>query len=118
MKPGINIATEYAKIFKIEAKKDEESEADFRGRVAGILRNQNHLIEAHEALNNERYEESNDVMTGIMGAAAMALQGKDYGSEGEHLIDDEFAAGTIVQAPKKDEEALLLLALLMGGGRR
>lgn len=118
MKPGTELATEYAQYYKIEPQKEGESDADFRGRVAGVLRGAGNIVEAHEAFNNERFDQSDDVLTGIMGAAAMALQDKNYGSTGERLIDDEFAAGTIARAPKKDDSALLLLALLLGGDRR
>lgn len=118
MKPGVDIATEYAKIWKLESQKEGESDADFRGRVADALRDAGSIIEAHEAFNNERYEEGDDVMTGIIGAAAQALQGRNYGSTGERKFDDDFATGTIVQAPKDDNAAMALLAVLLLGGNR
>lgn len=102
MKPGTQIATEYAQIYQIEAQKEGKSDADFRGRVAGAIRDKGDSIEAHEAFNNELYDESEDVMTSLIGVATQALQNKNYGSTGERQIDDDFAAGVLVQAPKKE----------------
>ncbi|MDP1722517.1 MAG: hypothetical protein Q8L37_04890 [Candidatus Gottesmanbacteria bacterium] len=117
MKPGTQEATEYARIYNIEPQKEEEADADFRGRVSGVLRDRNLIIEAHEAFNNERFDQSDDVMTGIMGAMAQKLQNADYGSEGERQVDDDFAAGIVVQAPKKDASMALLSLMLFGDKR-
>ena len=73
------LATEYAKYYEIDPQHEGESDAAFKSRVSGALRAQGRLIEAHEAYQNERYEESDDVMTGILGAVAQAMQGIDYG---------------------------------------
>ncbi|MEK7141917.1 MAG: hypothetical protein AAB800_05265, partial [Patescibacteria group bacterium] len=94
--------------------KEGESDPEFRGRVAGILRDQNLIIEAHEAFNNERFDQSDDVMTGIMGAMAQAVQDVDYGSKGERQVDDDFAAGIVVQAPKKEYSLAELMLAIAG----
>ena len=116
MAQGNQLATEYAKYYGIQEQAEGESDYDFRYRVAGVLREKGNIIEAHEAFNNERYENSDNVMTGIMGAAAQAMQGVEYSKDGQHKIDDDFAAGTIVQKPK-DDPTTALLALLLFGGR-
>lgn len=76
------------------------------------------IIEAHEAFNNERYEDSQDVMTGIIGAVAQTMQGVDYGLKGERKVDDDFAAGVVAQQPKEDSTMALLALLLFGGDKR
>ena len=112
------LATEYAKYYNIAAQLDGESDAAFMARVAGELCNQGHLIEAHEASQNKRYDEDGGdmVMTGLAGAMAMLLQGVDYGSTGDNLIGDEIAAGLIVTSPKRDTDPLMaLLAMALFG---
>lgn len=114
MKPGTKLATEYAQVYKIEAQKEDESDVAFRGRVAGILRDAGKIIEAHEALNNELFDQSDDVMAGLLGAAAQALQGKDYGVKGEDQVGIDFAAGVISQKPKNESSlAELMLAIAL-----
>lgn len=110
------LAKQYAEYYKIEAQREGESDGEFRGRVSGVLRDMGHIIEAHEASQDARYEDSENVMTGIMGAMAQALQGTNYGSKGERQIDDDFAAGVIVNSPKQDSDPMmaLLAALLFG----
>jgi len=104
-------ATEYAQYYEIEAQHESESDRDFRGRVSGALRDMGHIIEAHEAFQDARHEDSDRVMTGIIGAVAQAMQGVSYGSKGERQIDDDFATGIVSQAPKEDP--MILLALLL-----
>jgi|SRR3990167_5147979 len=111
------LATEYAKYHGIEAQRKSESDIAFRGRVSGALRDAGHLIEAHEAYQDARYEESANVMTVITGALAQALQGVDYGSTGERQIGDDLAAGYVIQNPRprmSPEEVLLMIALFGG----
>ena len=112
------LAAEYAQYYKIDPQGPRETDDAFKSRVAGKLREMGHLIEAHEAFQDERYEESGDVMTGIIGAVAQAMQGVDYGhkQDGERQIGDDFAAGVVVQAPKRDDSLVLLLAALLFGG--
>ena len=112
------LATKYAKYYDIPAQLDGESDAAFMARVAGELRNQGRIVEAHEASQNKRYDEDGGdmVMTGLYGAMAMALQGVDYGSTGDTLIGDEIAAGLIATAPKRDTDPLMaLLAMALFG---
>ena len=111
------LATEYAKYHGIEAQREGENDTAFRDRVSGALRDAGHLIEAHEAYQDARYEESADVMTGITGALAQALHGVDYGSTGERQIGDDLAAGYVIQNPRprmSPEEVLLMIALFGG----
>lgn len=117
-KQGTQLATEYAQYYQIDPQQEGENDADFRGRVAGVLRDSGKIIEAHEAFNNERYEDSQDVMTGIFGAVAQTMQGANYGSKGEQQVDDDFAAGVVAQKPKEDPTAALLALLLFGGDNR
>lgn len=114
-------AIQYVGYLGIQAQAEGESDRDFVGRVAGTLSDNGKLIESHEVLNNARFDSEGqggeNVMTGLLGAAAMAMQGKDYGSTGERRVDDEFAAGVVSQAPKTDPAMALLAMMLFGGGR-
>jgi hypothetical protein len=79
-----------------------------------------HLIEAHEALQNARWddpEKGGDVTSGITGALAQALQGRDYHVHGERQIGCDIAAGMYVLHKKPDPsaESLLLMVALFGG---
>ncbi len=111
------LVTEYAQYYNIEAQRAGESDLQFRGQVAGALRDAGNIIEAHEAYNDAHYEDGGNVLTGIIGAIAQAMQGIDYGSHGERQIGDDFAAGVVAQAPKQDA-AMLLLAMALFGGRK
>lgn len=54
------------------------------------------------------------VQTGIMGAMAMALQRRDYGTTGSTLAGDEIAAGVVANAPKKNYDPLMaMMAMLL-----
>ena len=112
------LATEYAKYYEIDPQHEGESDAAFKSRVSGALRAQGRLIEAHEAYQNERYEESDDVMTGILGAVAQAMQGIDYGGDDERKVGDDIAAGTIVKSTKRDDALMALMALMLFGDKR
>ena len=108
------LATEYAQYFNIEDQREDESGNDFRGRVAGELRAKNELIYANEAYYDKRIEYTGgDVMTGVVGAVAQALQGIDYGSKGARQLDDDFAAGVIATTPREDADLMALLAVLL-----
>lgn len=111
------LATEYAGYYGIAAQGVNESDIDFRHRVAGALRDKGNVIEAHEAQQDKRYDEDGGdmVTSGIVGAVAMALQGKDYGSRGSSRVGDEIAAGVIAQSPPKPkmsvDEVMLMVAM-------
>jgi hypothetical protein len=51
------LATEYAKYYDIEPQGGDESDNGFMSRVASKLRDMGHIIEAHEAQQNKRYDE-------------------------------------------------------------
>lgn len=109
---------EHAKYYGITEQAEGETDAEFRGRVAGVLRDQGHIIEAHEIFTGRRYdaEDGQDVVTGIMGALAQAMQGVDYHSTGERRLGDDFAAGTLIQNPKPEMSAeMALLAVMLLG---
>ncbi len=110
------LATEYANYYNIPPQEENESNNQFQHRVAGALRDQGHIIEAHEAQHNARYDQNENVMAGIAGAMAMAIQGVSYGSASSSLVGDELAAGTIALSPKPDFSAdeLLLTMMLRG----
>jgi len=107
------LATEYAKYYGIEAQREGETDSAFRHRVAGELRDMGKPIEAHEAQRDERIENSDDVMTGVMGAIAQAVQGVDYGVSGIRQVGCDIAAGGLVKNPKpKISPEMALLSVL------
>jgi len=113
------ITTQRAEEFGIEVQRPGESDSVFRGRVAGRLRDMGHIIEAHEAQTNMLYDDpSGDPMTGIMGAVAQAMQGRDYHVSGENQIGCDIAAGHYVKnPPRRENDAFLMLAMMMMGNR-
>jgi len=110
------LATEYAQYYNIASQGEGESDFAFRSRVAGALRDQGRIIEAHEAQQDARYEDSDTVMTGIVGALAQAMQSVNYGRTGARQVGDDFAAGILIRNPKPQISPLeALLATLMAG---
>ena len=95
----------------------EESDYDFRQRVAGQLRDMGHIIEAHEAQQNARWddpERGGDVTAGLTGAVAQALHGVDYRVKGEQQVGADIAAGMLIRHKKPDPspaEMMLMLAM-------
>ena len=102
--------------FGIPKQQDGESNQTYRDRVASAIRAKGHIIEAHEAQTNALYDDPNGgAMTGIMGAMAQALEGRNYGGD---QIDNDIAAGVVAQAPKQSSEFAGLLALMLAMGDR
>ena len=117
MKQGTEITAQRASEFGIEGQREGESDSNFRDRVSGALRATGNIIEAHEAFNNSLYDDPDgDAMTGIMGAVAQALQGRNYGAKtGSQQVGDDIASGIVSQSPKDDSAGLFgLLAILLG----
>jgi len=53
-------------------------------------------------------------MTGIMGAMAQALQGRNYGAKtGSEQVGDDIASGIVSQAPKDDSSGLFALFTIL-----
>jgi hypothetical protein len=88
------LATEYAKYYDLPPQGEKETDLEFRGRVSNFLRDKCLIIEAHEAYQDERWENSEDVMTGLFGAIGQALQGTNYSG---NKVGNDIAAGTIVR---------------------
>lgn len=113
------LTTTYAKYYNIAPQGENESDAAFKDRVSGILINAGHIIEAHEAAQDSRYDDPDKggaVMMGIMGAVAMAVKNVNYGTKGSTVVGDQIAAGAIAtsqrQKPSLDE--LMLYGMLQG----
>lgn len=111
------LATSYAQHFNIPQQQEGESDLSLRSRVAGVLRAQGRIIEAHEAYHDERYENSDKVNQGVYGALAQALSGRDYSQDREQKIGDDIASGFVAKQPQPDAEMAVLAAILFGGGR-
>lgn len=96
-----------------------EDDAAFRSRIAGVLRGQGRIIEAHEALSGRRWDDEEQgpmgPMTGIIGALAQAAQGIEYSPhDPERQVGDDLAAGVVASSPKNQDDAAIgrLLDLL------
>ena len=108
--------------YKLPPQGADESDYNFRHRVAGQLRDMGKLIEAHEAQQDARWDDDSkggDVQAGIMGAVAQALQGVDYHVRGEQQVGCDIAAGMYLKHKKPDPspEAMMLMLQMFGGGR-
>lgn len=130
---GVDLAKMYVGYYGITAQAEGESNADFRARVAGALRRENKIVDAHEVFTNRYHDEkpSGDDLTdhavtdGIAGALKLVLDGNpvaercgpDYAR-----LETEQVAGTLTRLqPDRDEaadNALVMLAMMLGGGPR
>lgn len=117
---GCEQATSLASAYGLEPQREEETASDFRRRISGILRDRGLLVEAHECLQNCRWDAEDGagaVLTGLIGAMAMALQGTTYGTHGATRVETERMAGIVVENPKPEmspETALLMIELFEG----
>lgn len=112
------LATQYAEWYGIAPRGEDESDSAFKERVSGALRDQGHIIEAHEVHADACWDaDGGTAFDGVMGAVAMALQNRNYGSTGYNLVGDEIAAGVIAQSePKlKLSVAEIMIALELFG---
>lgn len=91
------LATRYAEYYGISRQGENESDSSFRYRVAGKLRDMGHLIEAHEAQQDARWDENETVVAGITGALAQMLQDIDYGQSGKQQVGIDIAAGSLAR---------------------
>lgn len=112
------ITEQRAKEFGIEVQREGESDSAFRHRVSGEIRKKGHIIEAHEAMQNKLYNDPDggDVMGGIFGAVAQAMQGNPYGKlDGEQQVGTDIAAGIVAKQPKRSgsDDAMLMLLMAM-----
>ncbi len=102
------ITKQRAQEFGIEPQRKSESNLAFRNRVANTLRSMGHIIEAHEAYNNCLYDDPK-AATGIMGAVARAVQGREYSG---NQIDNDIAAGAVINKPEDELKEQFLLAMI------
>jgi len=117
-KNGNEIATMYVGHYGIEPQAEGEDNRTFRSRVADVLRSNNLIIDAHEAYTNRYHDEKQDDIldsptTGIVGAVALAMQGKQ-----DKDIGYDMAAGVCVQKKQHDptsDDALVMLMMALGG---
>lgn len=105
------LANQYADYLGLKQNKDEGDDA-FKSRVAGELRKQGRTIEAHEAYSGRHYDDPDQEltgpMTGILGAVAQAMQGKQYSPNNpENPIGDDIAAGVVVKEGKNPTKQAL-----------
>ena len=118
----MNYTQQHQEYFQLAPQGVDESDYDFRHRIAGELRNMGKIIEAHEAQQNARWDDETkggDVMAGIMGAMAQSLQGVDYHVRGEQQVGCDIAAGLYLKHKKPDPSpAEMLLMVELFGGRR
>lgn len=96
-----------------------ESVSGYRSRVAGALRADGHIIEAHEALSGKLYDDPEQgpmgPMAGIIGAVAQAMRGKDYSTDPEQKVGDDLATGVLVQHGRdRGDGAITAIFSLLG----
>ena len=110
------IAEQRAREFGITGQQAGESDCAFGHRVALELRCAGHIIEAHEAESGHLYDDpQGDAMTGIMGAVAQTMQGRNYSGD---QIDNDHAAGAVASHPRDEAgDALMVAFAMLFGGR-
>lgn len=99
------LSRQRAEEFGIE-RLEEESDENFKYRVAGLLRKQGHIIEAHEAFSGRLYDDPEQSLTGpmagIIGVIAQAKAGREYSPDDpERQIGDDIASGVLAQSREK-----------------
>lgn len=112
------LATEYANYYELEPQVEDESNFDFKRRVSIALRKAGHLIEAHEAYQDARWDQNDNVLTGIAGAIAQAIAGVSYSGD---PVGNDIAAGTIARhqmSPEgqKEQATNEMIAAMLAGG--
>jgi len=110
------LAIQYGADYKIKRIRDETDD-NYRSRVSGILRGRGNLVEAHEVFSGRRHDdpEQGDLgpITGLFGALAQVLEGKDYSpNDPERQIGDDLAVGIVTRF--KDRSAETALATIFG----
>lgn len=116
-----DVTKSHAADFGLPPQEPNESDSNFRHRIAGALRDKGCIVEAHEAQNNCRFDDPEGgaaVTSGLRGAMAMAMANTTYGQHGPSLVGCEMAAGIVVSAPKKPDVSADMLMLLMAMGGR
>lgn len=117
------VTTNHAQCFGLDPQAEGESDSAFRHRIAGKLRDMGHIIEAHEAQQDRRYDDldqsgTGSVLDGVYGAMAQALQGNPYRArDGVDQVGLDIAAGVVSRAPKPDPAAMLMMLGMMEAGR-
>ena len=112
-------ARAYGEYYEIPQREQEDDFA-YRSRVAGELRRQGKIIEAHEAASGRRWDDPEQGPTGpvagITGAMAQALQGIEYSPhDPEHQVGDDIAAGVVASAGESQSDAAIgMLFNLLG----
>lgn len=96
-----------------------ESDTHYRDRVAGKLRADGEIVEAHEVASGRRWDDPEQgaagPLAGIFGAAAQALRGYDYSpSDPIRQIGDDIAAGVVVTHQDPGREAIGAMFDLIG----
>jgi hypothetical protein len=104
-------ARAYGAYYDIPQREGEDDFA-YRSRVAGELRRQGKIVEAHEAYSGRRWDDpeqgSTGPMTGIIGGIAQALQGREYSPhDPERQIGDDIASGVVASAGESQSDAAL-----------
>lgn len=106
-------ARAYGRYHNIPQAEGEADEA-YRNRVAGELRRQGKIIEAHEVASGRRWDDPEQglggPMTGIVGAMAQIMNGNEYSPhDPQRQIGDDIAAGIVATHRDHSGEAIAAL---------
>ncbi len=86
-----------------------ESDSDYRRRIAGVLRGEGRIIEAHEVLSGRRYDDPEQgelgPMAGILGAFAQIYSGREYSPlDPARQVEDDVMVGFMVGRGQDEAE--------------
>jgi len=90
----------YSEYYGYPPQKEGESDENFKARIGGALRDDGHVIEAHELHRGKLFDDpdgDDDVITGVTGALAQAMGGFDLGKTGDTQVGDDIAVGLLVK---------------------
>jgi hypothetical protein len=112
---------DYVEHYGFEARRADEDEPDFRRRIAGELRAEGRVIEAHEVLQGRRYDDpdqgSLSVIDGVAGALLSALgEGPRLSAEPWRRMEEEAMLGALALAPPDPMREVIASALALGPG--
>lgn len=117
MKPGVQQANAYVGSYGIKPQADGEGDKAFRERVAGVLRGLDKIVEAHEVVNNARFDAEDsgtDVLDGVKGAMAQVLNHHELAPDDMRQVGDDIAVGGVLKAEKMSPDEMMLAMLLFG----
>ena len=115
---GTEIATEHAQYYNQPPQAENESDENFRLRIAEVARRRGDDIVSQEIYHNKRYE-TGDLMNSIAGSMLASMGQGSPRSTGHRGYGDDIALGVLGLSGKEEASAeLMIMAVLMEAASR